>query len=207
MELNICPDYVKTKHGIKRDRRLLRTKKVIIAALMQLLTEKDLSEITVTELAERAGINRKTFYLHYDRVEDIIEDFGEDLLNYTDRVMRTHIETNGRINIRVLFGAINSAITENLEFFRIFVRSGAYHIFISSSMRSEYIRNLRASMELYFRGGLLLSPYVMEFLVSGVAAMYIKWLDTELPTESLDDLSESAARLVSSALGYEESAL
>ena len=207
MELNICPDYVKTKHGIKRDRRLLRTKKVIIAALMQLLTEKDLSEITVTELAERAGINRKTFYLHYDRVEDIIEDFGEDLLNYTDRVMRTHIETNGRINIRVLFGAINSAITENLEFFRIFVRSGAYHIFISSSMRSEYIRNLRASMELYFRGGLLLSPYVMEFLVSGVTAMYIKWLDTELPTESLDDLSESAARLVSSALGYEESAL
>ena len=207
MELNICPDYVKTKHGIKRDRRLLRTKKVIIAALMQLLTEKDLSEITVTELAERAGINRKTFYLHYDRVEDIIEDFGEDLLNYTDRMMRTHIETNGRINIRVLFGAINSAITENLEFFRIFVRSGAYHIFISSSMRSEYIRNLRASMELYFRGGLLLSPYVMEFLVSGVTAMYIKWLDTELPTESLDDLSESAARLVSSALGYEESAL
>ena len=207
MELNICPDYVKTKHGIKRDRRLVRTKKVIIAALMQLLTEKDLSEITVTELAERAGINRKTFYLHYDRVEDIIEDFGEDLLNYPDRVMRTHIETNGRINIRVLFGAINSAITENLEFFRIFVRSGAYHIFISSSMRSEYIRNLRASMELYFRGGLLLSPYVMEFLVSGVAAMYIKWLDTELPTESLDDLSESAARLVSSALGYEESAL
>ena len=56
-------------------------------------------------------------------------------------------------------------------------------------------------MELYFRGGLLLSPYVMEFLVSGVAAMYIKWLGTDLPTESLEDLSESAARLVAAALG------
>lgn len=201
MELNICPDYVKTKHGIKRDRRLVRTKKAIIAALMQLLTEKDLSEITVTELSECAGINRKTFYLHYDRVEDIIEDFGEDIITYTDRVLRAHIEANGRIDIRVLFGAINSAITDNLEFFRIFVRSGAYHIFISASMRSEYIRNLRASMELYFRGGLLLSPYVMEFLVSGVTAMYIKWLGTDLPTESLEDLSESAARLVAAALG------
>lgn len=204
MELNICPDYVKTKHGMKRDKRLVRTKKAIISALMQLLTEKDLSEITVTELAKNAGINRKTFYLHYDRVEDIIEDFGTDLLNYTDRVMRSHIEANGRIDIRVLFGAINSAIKDNLEFLRIFVRSGAYHIFISASMRNEYIRNLRASMELYFRGGLQFSPYVMEFLVSGVTAMYIKWLDTELPTQSLEDLSESAAQLVSAALGYAE---
>ena len=71
-------------------------------------------------------------------------------------------------------------------------------------MRNEYIRNLRASMELYFRGGLQFSPYVMEFLVSGVTAMYIKWLDTELPTQSLEDLSESAAQLVSAALGYAE---
>ena len=200
MELTICPDYVKTKHGIKRDKRLVRTKKAIIEALIELLSEKELTEITVTELAESAGINRKTFYLHYDKVEDIIEDFGEDIFTYTDNVMRRHIEANGRIDIDVLFSAINSAITENLEFFRTFVRSGTYRVFISSGMRSEYIRNLRASMEMYFYGGVLLSPYVMEFLVSGVTAMYIKWLDTELPTESLKDLSETAAALVASVL-------
>ena len=204
MELNICPDYVKTKDGIKRDRRLVRTKKAIITALLQLLTHKELSEITVTELSECAGINRKTFYLHYDRVEDIIENFGEDILTYTDTVLRRHIEQNGKIDIGVLFEALNSTIMDNLEFFRVFVRSGAYHIFISASMRNEYIRSLRASIELYLRGGALLSPYVMEFLVSGVTAMYIKWLDTDLPTESLEDLSEKAAGLVAAALGQLE---
>ena len=200
MELTICPDYVKTKHGIKRDKRLVRTKKAIIEALIELLSEKELTEITVTELAESAGINRKTFYLHYDKVDDIIEDFGEDIFTYTDCVLRRHIEANGRIDIDVLFSAINSAITENLEFFRTFVRSGTYRVFISSGMRSEYIRTLRANMEMYFCGGALLSPYVMEFLVSGVTAMYIKWLDTELPAESLEDLSETAAALVSAVL-------
>ena len=201
MDISICPDYVKTKNGIKRDRRLVRTKKAIIAALIELLTEKDLSEITVTELTERAEINRKTFYLHYERIENIIADFGEDVLTYTETVLRKHVEKHGSIEIEVLFGAINSAITQNLEFFRMFVRSGAYHIFISTQIRSEYIKSLRATIAMYFRGGVLLSPYVMEFIVSGVTAMYIRWLETDLPTVSLETLSETAAEMVSSALG------
>ncbi len=204
MEINICPDYVKTKNGIKRDRRLVRTKKAIIEALILLLCERDLSEITVTELTERAGINRKTFYLHYDRIEDIITDFGEDVLTYTNGVLRRHIEKMGRIDIDVLFGAVNTAVTDNLEFFRLFVRSGAYNIFISSSIRSEYIRNLRASVEQYFRAGAVLSPFVMEYIVSGVSAMYIKWLSADLPTVSLDALSETAALLVASSLVHYE---
>ncbi len=202
MEINICSDYVKTKGGVKRDKRLLRTKKAIITALMELLTEKELSDITVTELTDRAGINRKTFYLHYDRIEDIITDFGEDLLSYTDRVLRRHIEANGRIDIGVLFSAVNDAVTDNLEFLRTFVRSGAYHIFISSAMRNEYINSLRASLALYFRGGVLFSAYVMEFIVSGVSAMYIKWLATDLPAVSLETLSENAALLVRSSLEH-----
>ncbi len=200
MDINICPDYVTTKNGIKRDRRLVRTKKAIISALIELLTEKDLSEITVTELTERAQINRKTFYLHYDRIESIIADFGEDVLAYTERTLREQVEKHGSIEIGILFGAINTAVTENLEFFRMFVRSGAYHIFISTQIRSEYIKSIRATIAMYFRGGVLLSPYVMEFIVSGVTAMYIRWLETDMPTVSLETLSETAARMVSSSI-------
>ena len=200
MDINICPDYVKTKSGIKRDRRLVRTKKAIISALIELLTEKDLSEITVTELTDRAQINRKTFYLHYDRIENIIADFGEDILTYTERLLRDHVEKHGSIEIDVLFDAINTAVTENLEFFRTFVRSGAYHIFVSTQIRSEYIKSLRATIAMYFRGGVLLSPYVMEFIVSGVTAMYIRWLEADLPTVSLSTLSSTASEMVSSAL-------
>ena len=200
MDINICPDHVKTKNGIKRDRRLVRTKKAIISALIELLTEKDLSEITVTELTERAEINRKTFYLHYDRIENIIADFGEDMLTYTERILREHVEKQGSVKIEVLFDAINSAITDNLEFFRMFVRSGAYHIFISTQMRSEYIKSLRATIAMYFRGGVLLSPYVMEFIVSGATAMYVRWLETDIPTVSLDTVSETASRMVAATL-------
>lgn len=48
-------------HEIKADRRILKTKKAIYEALVELMQKKKLNSITVTELAAQADINRKTF--------------------------------------------------------------------------------------------------------------------------------------------------
>ena len=55
----------------KTDRRIIRTKKAIDAALDKLLTEKDVSKITVSAIAREADIDRKTFYLHYSSIEEL----------------------------------------------------------------------------------------------------------------------------------------
>ena len=47
------------------DRRVLRTRAVIKETAKQMICEMDAEKITVKALAERAGIHRKTFYLHY----------------------------------------------------------------------------------------------------------------------------------------------
>ena len=49
----------------KFDRRVVRTKQQIRRALIELLAEKGESSIAVRELAQRANINRGTFYIHY----------------------------------------------------------------------------------------------------------------------------------------------
>lgn len=46
-------------HEIKADRRILKTKKAIYEALVELMQKKKLNSITVTELAAQADINRK----------------------------------------------------------------------------------------------------------------------------------------------------
>lgn len=67
----------------KEDRRQIRTRENIHAALLSLLKEKSLNQISVTELSELAGINRTTFYLHYrfplDVLEEIYQDFVDEL--------------------------------------------------------------------------------------------------------------------------------
>ena len=59
------------------DRRVLRTKKNIRQAFLHLLSEKSLSQITVKELSNLADINRKTFYMYYSNIEDILKELGE----------------------------------------------------------------------------------------------------------------------------------
>ena len=62
------------------DRRVLRTKKNIHQAFLQLLSEKSLSQITVKELSEHADINRKTFYMYYSNIEDILAELEDELV-------------------------------------------------------------------------------------------------------------------------------
>jgi AcrR family transcriptional regulator len=57
------------------DRRVARTKKNIYYAFFQLVQTKAIDEITVSELARTADIDRKTFYLHYQTVQDVFVEF------------------------------------------------------------------------------------------------------------------------------------
>ena len=46
-------------------------------ALIALLEQKDLEYITVKEICEKAGVNRSTFYLHYETISDLVSEAVE----------------------------------------------------------------------------------------------------------------------------------
>lgn len=46
-------------------------------ALIALLEKKDLEYITVKEICEQAGVNRSTFYLHYETIADLVNETAE----------------------------------------------------------------------------------------------------------------------------------
>ena len=49
------------------------TKRAISASLKKLLGEKKLSKITVQDIADDCGINRQTFYYHFQDIYDLVE--------------------------------------------------------------------------------------------------------------------------------------
>ena len=72
--------------GTKRiDRRVLKTRQAIEEALASLILKTDYDKITVSALAKEANINRKTFYLHYQSVEDLANEIVQD---EADRIVR-----------------------------------------------------------------------------------------------------------------------
>lgn len=61
------------------DRRVRKTKSQLRLALMDLLVEKSAKNISVRELAERADINRGTFYIHYQDVNDLLQRLEDEM--------------------------------------------------------------------------------------------------------------------------------
>jgi len=59
----------------KPDRRIQKTKIALHTAFYDLLKKKNYSDITVKELADEADITRKTFYLHYSTLDDLLREF------------------------------------------------------------------------------------------------------------------------------------
>jgi len=63
------------------DARVRYTRKVIEDSFLNLLQQKHMSKITVTELCETAQINRATFYKHYADVPQLLEKLEENLFD------------------------------------------------------------------------------------------------------------------------------
>lgn len=60
-------------HGLETDPRVRRTRELIREALIELIEEKGFGKITIGDIAERAKINRVTFYKHYRNKYDLVE--------------------------------------------------------------------------------------------------------------------------------------
>ncbi|MBR2616763.1 MAG: TetR/AcrR family transcriptional regulator [Clostridia bacterium] len=58
----------------KNESKYFYTASLMNQALLQLLEKKDIELITVTEITKKAGVNRSTFYLHYDTVYELLEE-------------------------------------------------------------------------------------------------------------------------------------
>ena len=61
------------------DKRVRRTKVNFKKALLSLMQEKSFHDITITEIVRTADYNRGTFYAHYDKREDLLDEIIEEM--------------------------------------------------------------------------------------------------------------------------------
>ena len=89
----------------KIDPRIIRTKEAIQSVFKQMVCEMPYEKITVKAITQAAGINRNTFYLHYNCVDDVLAEIqakhsseysaivsGFDQLKDTEKLVRSFFE-------------------------------------------------------------------------------------------------------------------
>ena len=61
------------------DRRQRKTRDAIFSAFIALLSEKNLGQITVGEIIDRADVGRATFYSHFETKDFLLKELCEEL--------------------------------------------------------------------------------------------------------------------------------
>ena len=78
-----------------KDHRTRVTKMLIRRAFTDLLRVKPVQSISIKELCEKAGVNRGTFYAHYQSVHDLLMQMEDEMLSEINEVLASLLPTDG----------------------------------------------------------------------------------------------------------------
>lgn len=176
----------------KIDRRIVKTKRAISGALLQLLDTKEPEDITITELTTCADINRKTFYLHYTCIKDVAVELQKKLrAGFADMVDEACV-TGGSFSPTAFLTILRDKISANQDLFRAFCLKGTCDYF-SRTIGDSAVEKLIS----VFRTSSVTNSAVLRLSVLGMAAgvtqIYLDW--ARYPSNlTLDEVTEIAIR-------------
>lgn len=170
----------------KLDRRVVRTRAAIRRAFRTLLKERGLSKMTVSALAREADIDRKTFYLHYDSIDDLIDkeadDMVDDIITTTVETARAGADYAGRVHAALR--RVDELVAADIDLFEYMARCLPMDFVIGLIEKAvaRYVERVpSARVE---QDGIV---YKMRFYLAGAVAVYSEWLcsDRSKPIESV----------------------
>lgn len=100
------------------DRRKQKTRDSIRSAYIAMLTEHPDQRLTVTALAKRANIDRKTFYLHYDTIEDVMYDYARCMIDRLIELLRVQGFFEKPFEFLLFYQVLGIVVSENMGFFQ-----------------------------------------------------------------------------------------
>ncbi|NOV03700.1 TetR/AcrR family transcriptional regulator [Paenibacillus planticolens] len=115
------------------DPRVLRTRQLIRDAFIELLHEHELEKITVNRIAERATINRVTFYLHYRDIPDMIDKLADDMINEIYAILKEAPYAPG-LNMEIIVNMLEH-IAEHSNFYKVLLASKRIPVFTERLMK------------------------------------------------------------------------
>ena len=180
------------------DLRIIKTRRTIRNALVDLMSEKELSAVTISELSARAEINRKTFYRHYRTISDVVAELENEILSEFSEIIKNG--TDSLLNIGAVFRDISALVERRRDFF---VRLMTYNhdLFNNGKIKAMLRKTLSVSLR---KAGAAMGEQsikaVSEFLISGVLALYADWFDNNCEG-SLDFITEISVNMATGGLG------
>lgn len=158
------------------------------AAFLELLEEKDFAYITVKEICARAGVNRSTFYLHYETIADLLAESAQHIIDeflaYMPQDSAAHVSRLHDCPLEELYFMTPAYLTPYLTYIKEHRR-----VFRAAVEQASVLRMQDAYRQLNRH---VLTPildryqvpradqtYLMRFFISGLMAIIDEWVQDD----------------------------
>lgn len=177
---------------MRSNQRITLTKRLLHEVLLRIMERKPLDKINVSELCQEAGINRATFYRHYNVPRDVLVDMQAQ---FAER-LKSSLDINTLINSpHQYIEQVCSYLYKHSDLIKIFIRNNSEED-ITCLFDDFFQKLLRKNNDMYKKRQLddaemkLLSAY----MAGGGYFMLRRWL--------LDDIEKTPKEITELVLSF-----
>ena len=174
------------------------SKKKIAQAYLSLMVENP-NAVSVTEIVKNAGLNRGTFYLHFENVK-AVEKFIESELakNFKDLELdfrQVQIDKTPE----TIMNKLNEILIKDLDFYRLFIRAASL-----TNLMETIKKSLLISISNNFKVMRYVMNYerfktVVQYIAGGAIDVYTDWFKGNINC-TLEELSANLSLLIKNGL-------
>lgn len=162
----------------KPDRRILKTKKAIRSAFADLISVKDIDNITIKELSDTADISRKTFYYYYDSVWSLVDDIQNELADTLCDLIKTIEFKFSQDAYSIIIAMFKDVLKQDYKLYRAVFYSNQNPVLtdkileaFKKKIRETYISRVISSDED--------ADLALNFVLGGAFQAFRKWFKDE----------------------------
>lgn len=167
------------------DRRVQKTKKGLRNALFELIKQKDINDISVTELTQKAEINRSTFYFYYKDIYDMMEQIQDEIYTAIDNeLIQTDLKFNKLSDYTAYIQRFLEYSKANCEICKFVIMNDCQNK-LAKKILDALLKNVPDSKLGY-------EPtdsryYLTTFAINAIQGTVIEWLndDMQVPAEEM----------------------
>lgn len=187
------------------DERVIKTKKLIKTALSELIQEKGFDHVSITDLTQRANINRGTFYLHYRDKYDLLEKFENEVLDDINTNAENFIKSIKDIDflgedfsneIKPFINKVFTYIKENYIIMKVILGPKSDMRFQNKIKKALNILLTEKGWDNYFdsQNTFVSKNYFISYLVSAHIGVIRQWIDSGM-NESAENMAEMISKM------------
>ena len=168
------------------DLRVKRTHKLILDALIELTVQKGFSAVTVSDITKYAGINRATFYRHYEDKFDLLNKYAQDVYELLDTPLEEKPQKSSETNVyqmHLRLVKIFEHVRDNAKFYRVMLGENGDPVFaekIRKYIQKRILRSLPVDLQ---KDEMSIDLYVSYSSSASLGAV-LWWLEHDMPYTS-----------------------